>query len=327
MPSFDPTQFGVRPEDEGLHAFDPADPSWNESVFFDWAQDARFAGHIRVGRMPGQARTWVWIHLLHEGAWIVLEHPYLPIDATHDFDVRVPGLEVVREVITPLRALRVRARGTGRFVSGPRTGELAPFAFDLAFEAAGPAHSIGESIAVGHGSTEISTSRYEQPMDVRGTQTVAGVTSTLDALGERDHSWGPRDWNIGWTFMPVSRRDLRALAIRVSLDEDSHLDLGYLGTPGAMGHVFELEFGLKYAADPLAPFTGRARLVDEHGTVVEGRVEPLSGTEIDITHVLTTDRPSLYRRALVRLHPDDGGAPLLGFLEVHRFLEREAEST
>ncbi len=325
MTAFNLEQYGVRLSDEGLHAFDPADTSWNESVFFDWVRDETLAGHIRIGRMPGEARVWVWIHVLHEGEWVVLEHPFIPIASVTDFDVALPGLTVKREVVAPLQTIRVVADATGRIVTGPRAGQLVSFGFDLVFSAAGPAHSIGESILDGHVS-EISTSRYEQPMDIRGTQRVGEVSIAFEALGERDHSWGPRDWNIGWTFMPVSRPGLRALAIRVSVDEETHMDLGYL-VRDEMAHVFELDFALTYDADVTRPFAGRARLVDEHDFAFEGRVEPITGSEIDLSHVLDGTRRSLYRRALVRFVPDDGSAPLYGFLEVHRFLEREAAST
>ena len=117
MPHFDLELYGVRPEDEGLHPFDERDKSWNESVFFDWVEDERNAGHIRIGRMPGEGRVWVWLHVLHDGEWIVLEHPHLPIDAVSGFDVCVPGLTVTRTVETPLAKLRV-AQSTTRYRCG-----------------------------------------------------------------------------------------------------------------------------------------------------------------------------------------------------------------
>ena len=61
-----------RPDDESLHPAAAGVASWNESVFLDWAQDERLAGHLRVGRMPGQGRGWIWLFLMQDGEWVAL---------------------------------------------------------------------------------------------------------------------------------------------------------------------------------------------------------------------------------------------------------------
>src|SRR5690606_6972665 len=43
--------------------------------------------------------------------------------------------------------------------------------------------------------------RYEIPCTVSGTVTAGGETFTIDAHGERDHSWGERDWwKVSWLW-------------------------------------------------------------------------------------------------------------------------------
>ena len=52
------------------------------------------------------------------------------------------------------------------------------------------------------------TTRYEIPCLVRGTVTVDGETFTVDGQGQRDHSWGVRDWwAFGWCWCSLRLDD------------------------------------------------------------------------------------------------------------------------
>ena len=45
------------------------------------------------------------------------------------------------------------------------------------------------------------TTRYEIPCQVTGSITVDGEELRLDGPGQRDHSWGVRDWwSFGWCW-------------------------------------------------------------------------------------------------------------------------------
>ncbi len=69
---------------------------------------------------------------------------------------------------------------------------------------------------------------------------------------------------------------------------------------------------------PLDPVSGDLRFETEGGERCGFRLEVISGAEIDLTHSLIPPRRTIYRRALVRVHPEDGGDPLLGWCEFHR---------
>ena len=52
------------------------------------------------------------------------------------------------------------------------------------------------------------TTRYEIPCLVTGTVTIDGETLTVDGQGQRDHSWGVRDWwAFGWCWCSVRLDD------------------------------------------------------------------------------------------------------------------------
>lgn len=314
------TQFGIRPEDESVHPVAPDEPNWNESVFYDWIAGPDLAGHVRIGRMPNQGRVFLWVHLLMDGEWVVLEQPHLPLALFDEaFDCETRGLRVRRSVVDPLRINELQVAGVGRVVSGARAGHLLPFEVALRFEAIGPAHSLGEQSMSGHSADSYSSNRYEQPCSVRGTQRIGERTREVAGGGERDHSWGPRMWNMEWYFLAMHRADLRVQTARVIFDEDAYVSMGYFDTTETR-NVVDTEFTLTFDdASARRPYEGTLTIVLEDDTRFSGRIETLDACPIDISHCFDPPQPSRYGRALVRFHPEDGSAPLLGWFEINRF--------
>jgi hypothetical protein len=65
-----------------------------------------------------------------------------------------------------------------------------PFGLDLEWETDGAAYAYPPG-----------TTRYEVPCRVHGEVLVGDERIAVDAIGERDHSWGERDWWVlGWTW-------------------------------------------------------------------------------------------------------------------------------
>jgi hypothetical protein len=194
-----------------------------------------------------------------------------------------------------------------------------PLAADLEITAVGAAHTTGRNAIAGHDSREFDAARFEQPTTVRGTLAVAGETVEFNGRGERDHSWGPRPWNMEWTFLVASNAALRVQCVEVALPGMSRFGVGYLHretTQSLTAVEIAFTFDDASVAHPLA---GRFAVTAEDGTRFGGRVEPLAAAEIDITHTFVPPDRSVYRRALVRVHPDDGSVPLLGWCEFNYF--------
>ncbi len=318
------TQFGIRFEDDLARPFDPAEPSWNESIFYDWYNaDGTCAGHIRIGALPNQGRVWLWLFVYDQGQWVALEEPRLPIGSFgwDSFSYEGAGLSFSRTVDDPLRQSQVRCRGFGRVVSGPRTGRVVPVSIDLAVTGTGPAHTVGDAGVSGHSSDEYDARRFEQPTEVRGSIEIDGRHVDFEGRGERDHSWGPRFWNMEWTFLVLNGEAFRMQCVRAQFDEDTYMDVGYLNRGGNTQHVELAEFDLTFDHDSLdAPYQGTVRAQTEAGTVISGRIENVAQSEIDLTHSLEPPQASVYRRGVLRFTPDDGGPSCLGWLEYHRFL-------
>jgi hypothetical protein len=319
------TRFGLRLEDEGPHPFDPAVEWWNESWFWDWfnATGSR-AGHCRIGFHPNQQRAWLSFYLFQGNEWITIEAPRL---AFADWDLsRLAydrfGLRCAWDVEAPLEAGRLCVAGFGRVVAGERVGMILPVGVELAVSALGPPHSHGRSVAPGHGAgAAYPASRFEQPIALEGMLQVGETRRAFSGRGERDHSWGPRHWNLEWTFLVLNGERVRLQCAEARIPNVGRFTSGYLQRE-SMVTVKEASFSFSYPeGDVLHPVSGEFSIVAENGEAFGAAVESLSGAEIDITHTFVPPRRSLYRRALVRATPQGGGEPLLGWVEFNRFLE------
>lgn len=328
-------KFGIQPEDEASHAFDPGVEWWNESWFWDWFDaNGELAGHCRIGIHPNQRRAWVWFYLFRAepggrgGEWIAVEEPRLPLA-----DLSLPtlaydrwGLRFSWEPKQPLRSGRLRFEGFGRAVAGRRAGMILPVGADLEIQALGPPHSQGRAHAPGHSSEKYPASRFEQPIAARGELHLDGVRRAFAGRGERDHSWGPRAWNLEWTFLVLNGDDLRLQCSEAFVPGAGRFAGGYLqrGETVSLGDVrFELRFDHDSV---LAPFAGRFSAQAPDGSGVAAELEPISAAEIDLTHTFVPPQRSVYRRALLRAHRASG-PPLLGWLEFNRFLEKDPDGT
>lgn len=318
------TRFGITPADEAPHPYSPDYEWWNESVFYDWYdRDGGNAGHCRIGWHPNQQRLWMWLFLWNGAEWVAIEEPRLPFAALKLPEIAYDdgwGLAFSYAVREPLRSGHFSARGFGRVLCGPRAGMILPVAVELDVETVGAAHSLGQQTLAGHSAEGYSVSRFEQPIAARGSYTIAGETRALDVRGERDHSWGPRWWNIEWNFLVAHGDAYRLQATRVRVGGDSEIATGYLhrGTTHAATDVrFDLSFD---DANVTRPVSGRFTVDAEGGVRLAGRLEPITATEIDITHTFVPPRRSVYRRSLIRVIPDDA-PPCVGWLESNRFVD------
>ena len=86
------------------------------------------------------------------------------------------------------------------------------------------------------------TTRYEIPCLVTGTVTVDGETFTVDGQGQRDHSWGVRDWwAFGWCWCSMRLDDgTRIHLADIRMIPGMPAFFGYVQTPGAVHPVTAL---------------------------------------------------------------------------------------
>jgi hypothetical protein len=184
--------------DEARHAIGGED-LWGESWYLDWAApDCSYGGYVRLGLYPNLGRSWWWIALVGEDRPLVLtvEHDLPCPDGDAAMAVETEHVAYDLGWPEPFRRFRVTSAATGVVLPDPAaafhgaTGDTVPVTLDLAWESRAAAFPYA------------MTTRYEISCWVTGTVTIDGRTTTVDCAGQRDHSWGVRDWWVipwNWT--------------------------------------------------------------------------------------------------------------------------------
>jgi hypothetical protein len=191
------------------------EPLWSESWYFDFVDASQgIGGWVRLGLIPHQRVAWV--NALVCG-------PDMPTVAINDFEVALPadpghigttGFELKLIPTDPLRLFRVDIQGQAESFDDPADllrgspGQPAELTLALEFTTAGTPYQYR------------ITPRYEIPCTVSGTVTVGGARYRLtDVPGQRDHSWGVRDWwSMDWVWSAVHLEDgthLHGVDIRI----------------------------------------------------------------------------------------------------------------
>jgi hypothetical protein len=195
---------GLAAADERAHP--PADePWWGESWYFDFAtEDAAVGGYVRIGWYPALGRAWYWACVVGEGRplAIVIDHDIVP-PRGGSLEVRAEGLWADHTIEVPFDHVTLGceafALGTDdpAEVYGAARGDRVPLGLDLEWDTDGDVYPYPPG-----------TTRYEIPCRVHGEVLVGAERIEVDTVGQRDHSWGPRDWwTLGWTWTSGALED------------------------------------------------------------------------------------------------------------------------
>ncbi len=318
------TKFGIQPEDEGDHPFSPEHKDWNESYFFDWYNaEGSQAGHCRIGWHPNQKRVLLWLYVYNGDEWIMIEECRLPFSEiqTNPLFYSGWGLELSYTPEEPLRSGRFKISGFGRVISGTRLGLVLPVSVDLQITAMGAPHSSGEGKIEGHSAEGFRTNRYEQPIALEGFFSIDQKKYDFKGRGERDHSWGPRAWDMEWLFLVVNGEDFRMQAVQVDIPGLPQIHTGYLHREKSI-QINKVEYDLEFDDhSPTNTVNGGYSITAADGTVIKGSIESITGTEIDITHAFNPPKRSIYRRNLIRCTAFDDTVSVLGWYESNRFIK------
>ncbi len=208
-----------RAEDEAAH---PAghEPLWNESWYFDFADPGQgIGGWIRLGLIPNQNTTWI--------TGLVCG-PDIPTFALVDFH-DTGAVELTLDATEPLRTYRVSMRGQGQAYDDPAAllrdepGRPVEMTMELTWTTTGTPYQYR------------ITPRYEIPCTVSGTVTVDGHEFAIgDVPGQRDHSWGVRDWwAMDWVWSALHLDDgSHVHGVDLRIPGAPPLGIGYLQQPG-----------------------------------------------------------------------------------------------
>ena len=183
--------------DERLHQPGPQ-RLWNESYYFDFAApDGSIGGYVRLGLYPNWDRAWYWACIVRPGepALLVADNT-APLPAPGRTDLRTDAYTATQDIADPLSSATLNLTASAAVLRTPQAayGDLsiadrADIALDLEWTTVGGVYPYKD------------LPRYEIPCQVSGTVRVDGGSVSLAGWGERDHSWGERDWwQISWLW-------------------------------------------------------------------------------------------------------------------------------
>ncbi len=192
----------MNPSDEFLHP--PGDSAlWSESYYFDFV-DETIQGHVRLGFFPRRDVANAWVYLTTEDEVYWLHDEAISPSRTHGLSMWSEEwtLSLTPETVggswrfdlkgdlnrTPLgKPLRVsEANQTDVNLNLVMRGINDAFYYS---QGRGFEEAFDEEI-----ETDPSSDRYEQATRVEGRAHFDGESISFSGPGERDHSWGERNW-------------------------------------------------------------------------------------------------------------------------------------
>jgi hypothetical protein len=308
----------LRPSEEDELAHAPTDePLWSESWYADFADPAQgFGGWFRLGLVANQQTAWV--HALLCG-------PDLATVAIVDVEVPLPSdpwlvgsdaFELGHSAGAPLQTYRVDLRARAHAYSDPSAllrdelGTPVDMTMNLVWTTDGTPYKYR------------MTTRYEIPCTVTGTVTVNDKGYRVDSVpGQRDHSWGVRDWwGMDWVWSALH------------LDDGTHLhgvNIRIPGVPGfSVGYVQDREGNVTEldTVNTREAFDANGLPLDATLSLVPGdltaNVEVRGNAPVRLTAV--DGRVSQFPRAWVSVSTHDGRTGV-GWLEWNRNLANQTE--
>lgn len=320
----------LTPADDGFHAFGK-DPFWQESWYYDWSSDdGSVAGFARQGYYANLGEAWFWLYLFlrDEGRIVFVRDHSVPIgDRWGRTEHRTEGLWWHFHAQEPLQAWSLQAEASGLEISSPREvldeelGTPRPIGLDISFEAIAPPYqwqaAAGRPADI---ADTTPTSRFEQFGAWSGEILVGDRTYALDGLGERDHSWGRRDWwTPPWVYTAFNTgRDFAMHAAGADIPGFDAAD-GYVFRDGSLRRITRFAKETVHDDDRM-PVSALYEYEDEDGvtypvsvaaeSVVRVHIEPRAGATGE---TLFRRGPATFETAGMRGHGDiEYNSPLSG---------------
>lgn len=213
-----------------LHEFGKH-PDWNESFYFNF-YDRRndIFAFMRVGLKPNRnEKNAFCFFMMPDGSLLGMKGQ----DPATDMELQVSKLRFDR--IAPEKKWRLSFSGTmERHVERTPTAEQVSFSVDFnslneVFDYRECVKGIAERI-----SEAIASEHFEQFGRASGRLNVGAVEYVLSGLGERDHSWGARDWSAPkmWIWLTCQFSDKLALNVTKLTMDAGEVDAGFVHIDG-----------------------------------------------------------------------------------------------
>jgi hypothetical protein len=303
-----PAPLQPAPEDEDRH--EPGtEVSWNESWYFDAVSDDGSVGaYVRIGRLPNRGVALYTAAIVGPGrpAVLVVEAAApLPAPENDNELIAVEGLRAEQDCEEPLQRFRVKlaARGEAHAdASAPlraEPGTPVEVELDLLWQTDGVPYQWR------------AATRYEIPCRVSGTLRVGEQRLAFAGPGQRDHSWGARDWWANDWMWNALHLDDGTHTHTVTIAELPGLGVGYIQRAGELREIETATSSEQIAANGLIA----SATISSGPEQLTTEIEPLAFGALRL--VAPDGRVTHFPRAMCRVRTADGRSGC-GWIEWNR---------
>ncbi len=260
----------IEERDEWLHEVG-SDAAWQESFYFNWADPARRSFTLaRTGYRFHPRKTDGLAISLRDGE---LELFYGPADLDHDGDCRdedpTRGMrsgDLVVTLLEPLRRWRLQ-------IEGER-------GMDVIFESNTPAFDYGAQGA--KLARTMTGAHFEQSGRVTGWTHFGSERQEIDALGQRDKSWGVRDWEHleGWEWISGQFGGDWSFNLMQTIEGGKRLDNGFIFRDGANHPIVCADVHYEWGDQTHQVCSAAIELVESNGRTHRLHAKPLGAFPI-----------------------------------------------
>jgi hypothetical protein len=246
-----------------IHEFGSQE-EWNESFYFnfyDRGQD--ICGFMRIGLKPNKKQKDVFCFLmLPDGSVMGMKDSV----AMEDNELTASGLKLVK--VEDEKTWRLEF--SGELPKMHKDAEKESVSFALDFTALNNIYDYRESVG---GDKEkmaqaVASEHTEQFGRTTGKLNIGTRVYDINALGERDHSWGVRDWTAPrmWVWITCQFDEGYAFNLTKLFMDKGEVDAGFIHIDGKNVPIMRADIVTEYNRDN-SPNTVYMALHDKEGDV------------------------------------------------------------
>lgn len=255
-------------------------PHWSESFYFNFYDRTKdLCGFMRIGLKPNLRMKEMFCFFMMPDGSVVGIMDSAPFDGP---TIQAKGLRF--DVLERDKRWAMSFRG-GMERTTERKARKSHVEFDLQFEALNDVFDYRECVSKEgeHASRHVASEHLEQVGKVGGRLSTGLDDFEIKGLGERDHSWGARDWAApkGWTWLTCQFSESHALNLTKLVTEDGPVDAGFVFIDGRNYPVARADFNVN------ADFSKNIKSFDMTLHDAEGGMHKVFGSvmkKVDLHH-------------------------------------------
>lgn len=241
---------------------------WSESFYFNfYDRENSLCAFMRIGLKPDRDDKSMFCFLMLPDGTVAGINAHEPCNP----ELNAGSLKFCQA--EPEKRWTLKYDGYMAFLPEKRPVRVA---FDLEFESQNRMFDYRECVS-GHKeeiSKSVASEHLEQFGKVSGKLAAGGKEYSIRGLGERDHSWGVRDWNAPkmWTWLTAEFSETKALNVTKLVVEQGVVDAGFIHKDGVNIPVMEAVIDTTFGPQG-APASLKMTLRDKKGIGYEVTAE------------------------------------------------------